>query len=56
MDLFHLIWKPPLGERIVGIVQWRDAIVLVTDRAYYRVVNDGHNVQESREHLDDRNR
>lgn len=50
MDIVELIWKTPPGERIVGIVQWRDAIVLATDRAYYRISDDGKSVHESRDH------
>ena len=44
MEIFELVWKCPANERIVGILQWRDRVVLVTDCAYYSVSDDGRSV------------
>jgi hypothetical protein len=44
MEIFELVWKCPPNERIVGVLQWRDRVVLVTDHAYYSVSDDGRSV------------
>ncbi len=36
MNIEHL-WQPPAGEKIVGLVQFRDHVYIATDRTVYRI-------------------
>lgn len=41
MEIIEMIWQCPSNERIIGIVQWRDMVIVTTDQTVYRVTDDG---------------
>ena len=40
MSDFKHLWTPPPGEAIVGLVQYRDYIIMATNRGVYKVIHD----------------